>query len=180
MMQKYIALNKVPSPFALDPVSSSLKLFRLPKISILQSISSQDCYLKLPLICQPGTQWNYSLGLDFAGLLVHRITSKPLDEFISERFLQPLGMSNSSFHFSDLLSSNAFNSSLSGDKRLFGETTDGMSLHWRVPSSDSADGKASLSKLRGEHPTLNTRLDQKDEMGRNPIGYPSGGAGEST
>ena len=51
----------------------------------------------LPLFYQPGTQWEYSYGLDVAGLAVEAVTKKRLGEFLHERLFTPLGMVDTSF-----------------------------------------------------------------------------------
>jgi len=52
---------------------------------------------KLPLHYQPGTQWEYSHGLDVAGLAVEAVTKKRLGEFLQERLFDPLGMVDTGF-----------------------------------------------------------------------------------
>jgi CubicO group peptidase (beta-lactamase class C family) len=52
---------------------------------------------KLPLHYQPGTQWEYSHGLDVAGLAVEAVTKKRLGEFLQERLFGPLGMVDTGF-----------------------------------------------------------------------------------
>lgn len=52
---------------------------------------------KLPLHYQPGTQWEYSHGLDVAGLAVEAVTKKRLGEFLAERLFTPLGMVDTGF-----------------------------------------------------------------------------------
>ena len=49
---------------------------------------------KLPLHYQPGTQWEYSHGLDVAGLAVEAVSKKCLGEFLQERLFGPLGMAD--------------------------------------------------------------------------------------
>ena len=51
----------------------------------------------LPLFYQPGTQWEYSYGLDVAGLAVEAVTKKRLGEFLQERLFAPLGMVDTGF-----------------------------------------------------------------------------------
>src|SRR5580658_4125582 len=46
---------------------------------------------KLPLHYQPGTEWEYSHGLDVAGLAVEAVTRKRVGEFMHERLFAPLG-----------------------------------------------------------------------------------------
>ncbi len=57
----------------------------------LQALSS------LPLFYQPGTQWEYSYGLDVAGLAVEAVTKQRLGEFLHERLFTPLGMVDTGF-----------------------------------------------------------------------------------
>lgn len=52
---------------------------------------------KLPLHYQPGTEWEYSHGLDVAGLAVEAVTKKRLGEFLQERLFGPLGMTDTGF-----------------------------------------------------------------------------------
>jgi CubicO group peptidase (beta-lactamase class C family) len=52
---------------------------------------------KLPLFYQPGTQWEYSHGLDVAGLAIEAVTKKRLGEFLQERLWAPLGMTDTAF-----------------------------------------------------------------------------------
>lgn len=52
---------------------------------------------KLPLHYQPGTEWEYSHGLDVAGLAVEAVTGKRLGEFLQERLFGPLGMVDTGF-----------------------------------------------------------------------------------
>ena len=52
---------------------------------------------KLPLHYQPGTEWEYSHGLDVAGLAVEAVTKKRLGEFLQERLFNPLGMADTGF-----------------------------------------------------------------------------------
>ena len=52
----------------------------------------------LPLVAQPGTQWNYGVSTDVLGRVVEVISGQPLDEFVTERILQPLGMHDTAYH----------------------------------------------------------------------------------
>ena len=51
----------------------------------------------LPLHFQPGSEWEYSLGLDVLGLIIEKIAGMPLREFLSQRLFGPLGMSDTGF-----------------------------------------------------------------------------------
>jgi len=52
----------------------------------------------VPLICQPGSQWNYSVSIDVLGHLVEIWSGMTLQAFFQERILGPLGMSDCGFH----------------------------------------------------------------------------------
>ncbi len=52
----------------------------------------------LPLICQPGTEWNYSRSTDILGRLIEVVTGKTLAAFLTERILAPLQMAETAFH----------------------------------------------------------------------------------
>ena len=52
----------------------------------------------LPLIAQPGAEWNYSISTDVLGHLVAVISGKPFDQFLRERVTGPLGMVDTEFH----------------------------------------------------------------------------------
>ena len=55
-------------------------------------------WAKLPLRCQPGTEWNYSVGTDVLGRVLEVVSGKSLDQFLSERVLGPLKMNETAFH----------------------------------------------------------------------------------
>lgn len=51
-----------------------------------------------PLICQPGTQWNYSVATDVLGRLVEVWSGQSLAEYFDEHILKPLAMHDTGFH----------------------------------------------------------------------------------
>ena len=51
----------------------------------------------IPLVFQPGTDWNYGVSTDVLGRLVEVISGQPLDEFFQQRIFAPLGMTDTSF-----------------------------------------------------------------------------------
>ena len=52
---------------------------------------------KLPLLAQPGTEWNYSVSTDVLGALVETISGVGFDKFLEERIFKPLGMRDTGF-----------------------------------------------------------------------------------
>ena len=53
---------------------------------------------KLPLLAQPGAEWNYSVATDVLGYLVEVISGEPFAEFLERRVIAPLGMVDTGFH----------------------------------------------------------------------------------
>jgi CubicO group peptidase (beta-lactamase class C family) len=52
----------------------------------------------MPLICQPGAEWNYSRSTDILGRLIEVVSGKSLGAFLTERVLGPLQMTETAFH----------------------------------------------------------------------------------
>jgi CubicO group peptidase (beta-lactamase class C family) len=52
----------------------------------------------LPLICQPGAEWNYSRSTDILGRILEVVSGKSLSAFLTERILAPLQMAETAFH----------------------------------------------------------------------------------
>jgi CubicO group peptidase (beta-lactamase class C family) len=52
----------------------------------------------LPLMCQPGAEWNYSRSTDILGRIIEVISGKPLGAYLAERILAPLQMAETAFH----------------------------------------------------------------------------------
>lgn len=50
-----------------------------------------------PLVFEPGTSWNYSLGLDWAGILVERITGQSLEQYFQDNIFKPVGAKTLTF-----------------------------------------------------------------------------------
>ena len=51
----------------------------------------------VPLLAQPGAEWNYSIATDVLGHLVAVISGQSFDSFLQERVIGPLGMTDTSF-----------------------------------------------------------------------------------
>ncbi|GAA1787331.1 beta-lactamase family protein [Planosporangium flavigriseum] len=57
---------------------------------------AQACerWASLPLLFQPGSRWGYSVATDVLGRLVEVVSGQSLDEFVADRILSPLKMSD--------------------------------------------------------------------------------------
>ena len=53
-----------------------------------------DTFAAMPLLFQPGTEWNYSVATDVLGRVVEVVSGQSLDEFFAEHILGPLGMAD--------------------------------------------------------------------------------------
>ena len=52
----------------------------------------------MPLMCQPGAEWNYSRSTDILGRIIEVVSGKTLSAFLTERILAPLQMAETAFH----------------------------------------------------------------------------------
>lgn len=86
--------------------------FSLPAVGLLfselkqgppqpQLVAAPDDWMaalgRIPLLYQPGDAWLYNTCSDIQGVLIARVCGRPLPEFLAERLLQPLGMSDTGF-----------------------------------------------------------------------------------
>ena len=79
-------------------------LYRDARIMNDTSRSLEECIdavAELPLAFQPGTKWHYSVGIDVAARLIEVLSGQPLAEFLRERILDPLGMTDTAFGVPD-------------------------------------------------------------------------------
>ncbi|TVY38846.1 Acyltransferase [Lachnellula occidentalis] len=47
-----------------------------------------------PLVNQPGERWEYGINIDWAGVLVERVTGLSLNDYMQKNIMQPLGLKN--------------------------------------------------------------------------------------
>ena len=52
---------------------------------------------QIPLLCQPGSQWNYSVATDVLGRLVEIWSGQSHADFIADQIIKPLSMKDSAF-----------------------------------------------------------------------------------
>ncbi len=56
-----------------------------------------DIWAELPLLFQPGAEWNYSVSTDVLGRVIEVASGMGLDEFFASRIFGPLGMPDTGF-----------------------------------------------------------------------------------
>ena len=52
----------------------------------------------LPFDAHPGARWIYGYNTDILGAVIERVSGQPLDVFMWERLLEPLGMRDTHFY----------------------------------------------------------------------------------
>lgn len=57
-----------------------------------------DIWAGLPLLFQPGAEWNYSVATDVLGRVVEVASGQRLDDFFARRVFGPLGMTDTAFY----------------------------------------------------------------------------------
>ncbi|NNC91484.1 MAG: beta-lactamase family protein [Acidimicrobiia bacterium] len=60
-------------------------------------LSLEKASLTEPLSFDPGTQWEYGIGIDWAGQMVETISGMTLGEYMTTNLLTPLGMNDTAF-----------------------------------------------------------------------------------
>ena len=56
-----------------------------------------DMWASMPLLFEPGAEFNYSVATDVLGRLVEVVSGRPLDRYFQERIFDPLGMTDTGF-----------------------------------------------------------------------------------
>ena len=109
-----------------------------PTSSCNSAEENMDVLSQIPLVAQPGTEWNYSVGIDVLGAVIQVVTGKTLFENIDEIILTPLGMEHSSFQYSQEIADSEVTAI--GISPLAGATAlgrvDGSDIDWKI--SDGA------------------------------------------
>ena len=60
-----------------------------------------DALAQLPLLFEPGTEWNYGMSTDVLGRVIEVVSGQALDEFLTRRVFEPLGMTDTAFWVAD-------------------------------------------------------------------------------
>nr|BBU42016.1 putative acyltransferase [Diffractella curvata] len=77
------------------PLARWRQKFDPPQEGDCRSIEEGFSY---PLGFQPGVGWMYGPGLDWAGLIVERLTGRTLGEHVQHRICEPLGITDAQFY----------------------------------------------------------------------------------
>jgi methyl acetate hydrolase len=75
-----------------SPIGKWHKVTGCPNILTLEKAS-----LRTPLAFDPGTRWEYGIGIDWAGQMVEAVSEQTLGEYFADHLLGPLGMEDTAF-----------------------------------------------------------------------------------
>ncbi|KAB5578015.1 beta-lactamase/transpeptidase-like protein [Coniochaeta sp. 2T2.1] len=71
----------------------------LPEAERGSSTSLRGRFLH-PLLYEPGTNWSYGPSVDWAGVVIERLTRSNLEEYMTQNIWEPLGISDMTFFLS--------------------------------------------------------------------------------
>jgi CubicO group peptidase (beta-lactamase class C family) len=60
-------------------------------------LSGSRAALAYPLLFDPGTRWDYGIGIDWLGQVVEKVDGRTIDRFCREEIFEPLGMKDTRF-----------------------------------------------------------------------------------
>ena len=69
----------------------------LEAMSLPRAASGRRVALCLPLAFDPGTRWEYGIGIDWAGLMVEAASGQRLGDYFREHIFAPLGMGSTAY-----------------------------------------------------------------------------------
>lgn len=84
------------SGFGYEFLSEDLQRYQAA-CGIPEMLSGKKAALQLPLLFDPGENWGYGIGLDWAGQVVEAVTGQSLGEYLAEHVIGPLGMTDTAF-----------------------------------------------------------------------------------
>ena len=67
------------------------------KGDLQSAFANNDEFLKAPLVFEPGSDWEYGIGIDWLGVLIEKINECSLQEYMHTHIFEPLEMSNTSY-----------------------------------------------------------------------------------
>lgn len=88
---------EITGPGPIQTLYSEAKIFR-------RSMSNEEhaeVIAGLPLMCQPGAEWNYSRSTDVLGRVVEVVSGKTLGAYLTDHIFAPLRMMDTGFHIDE-------------------------------------------------------------------------------
>lgn len=63
--------------------------------------TGRNAALKVPIVTEPGTRWEYGINIDFVGKAVEAVSGLRLDAYFRDHVFVPLGISDTAFKIGD-------------------------------------------------------------------------------
>jgi methyl acetate hydrolase len=63
--------------------------------------SGEPGFFAAPMVADPGTRFEYGISTDWLGRVVEAVSGQPLDDYLTEHILGPLGMNSTAFQLTD-------------------------------------------------------------------------------
>ncbi len=73
-----------------------------------------------PMACDPGTRWEYGIGIDWLGQVVEKIDGRRIDRFLQDEIFGPLGMKDTACEVLDHMKDRLAAVSIRGEDGKFG------------------------------------------------------------
>ena len=90
------------SGFSYDIWNADLAKYQEAK-GIPGVISCENIALTTPLTFDPGENWDYGIGIDWAGKMVEAVSGQTLGAYLEDHVFQPLGMDDTAFKITDAM-----------------------------------------------------------------------------
>ena len=58
-------------------------------------------FLDAPILFEPGTRWNYGIGIDLLGHVIEKLSNQKLNDYMKENLFDKIGMKNTTFHLEE-------------------------------------------------------------------------------
>ncbi|MBV8683899.1 MAG: beta-lactamase family protein [Caulobacteraceae bacterium] len=84
------------SGFAYEMWNADLQRF-ISQTGLPSFITGLNAALETPLAFDPGTAWEYGIGIDWAGKVVEAVSGQRLDAYFADHIFAPLGMADTAF-----------------------------------------------------------------------------------
>ncbi len=97
--------------------------------------------LQAPLAFDPGTQWEYGIGIEWAGKMVEAVSGMTLGEYFAAHLTGPLGMKDTAFSYSASMSERAAG--------MHARTPDGSLVPIDLPAAENPEFELGGGGLHG-------------------------------
>jgi methyl acetate hydrolase len=87
-------------------------------LTILSGLTTSMNY---PLLFEPGTRWDYGIGIDWLGRVVEKVDGRRIDRFCREEIFEPLRMRDTAFEVEPHMAARLASVSIRGEDGTFGD-----------------------------------------------------------